>query len=316
MIHLVTGGSGSGKSAYAEDWICSYCAGGGALFYIATMIPWGEETKRKIQRHREMRRAKGFTTIERYTDIKGLSETWESQTPGDCVLLECMSNLVANEMYQPEGAGEHTAEAVVEGIRFLEKRCSCLVIVSNEVFGECAEDSEEMRAYKRTLAQVNIGLAALAERVTEVVCGLPVSIEGSGAADAAKGGAGMKLIIGGAMQGKRAYAERAYGVLCWADGGTCPLDAVFDCEGMYHFEALIRRWMEAGQDTETLAGEIYRRNPQIVIVSTEIGCGLVPVDGFLRVYREQVGRVCTELASYASRVDRVVCGIASHLKEE
>ena len=74
--------------------------------------------------------------------------------------------------------------------------------------------------------------------------------------------------------------------------------------------------MEAGQDTETLAGEIYRRNPQIVIVSTEIGCGLVPVDGFLRAYREQVGRVCTELAAYASRVDRVVCGIASHLKEE
>lgn len=124
----------------------------------------------------------------------------------------------------------------------------------------------------------------------------------------------MKFITGGAYQGKRAYAERAYGVKSWADGGVCPLDAVFSCEGIYHFEQLIGRMMEAKLDMTRLTGEIARRNPEIVIVSTEIGCGLVPAEEFLRAYREQTGRICTELAASSVRVDRVVCGMAVRLK--
>ena len=62
MMHVITGGSGSGKSAYAEMWltgkpekseekkaICPY-------LYIATMRPFGAETQKKIERHRHARR--------------------------------------------------------------------------------------------------------------------------------------------------------------------------------------------------------------------------------------------------------------------
>ena len=64
MMHVITGGSGSGKSAYAEMWlnrktgekrrkkaICPY-------LYIATMRPFGAETQKKIERHRQMRAGK------------------------------------------------------------------------------------------------------------------------------------------------------------------------------------------------------------------------------------------------------------------
>ena len=78
MLELVTGGSGSGKSAYAEEHICrihrilSRKAGRKLpLFYIAAMIPRGEETLRKIERHRKMRETKGFQTLEWHTDIAG-----------------------------------------------------------------------------------------------------------------------------------------------------------------------------------------------------------------------------------------------------
>ena len=98
MIHLVTGGSGSGKSAYAEQCILDF--GGTRRVYIATMQPFGAEGQARIARHRKMRAAKQFSTIECYTNLKEVE-----LEPGSDVLLECMSNLVANEMYMESGAG-------------------------------------------------------------------------------------------------------------------------------------------------------------------------------------------------------------------
>lgn len=53
MFVLVTGGSGSGKSEYAEQTVVQL----GALprLYIATMYPFDEECHRRIQRHQKMR---------------------------------------------------------------------------------------------------------------------------------------------------------------------------------------------------------------------------------------------------------------------
>ena len=49
MMEVVTGGSGSGKSAYAEQKICGLQQGTGRLYYIATMYPYGSETERKMR---------------------------------------------------------------------------------------------------------------------------------------------------------------------------------------------------------------------------------------------------------------------------
>ena len=61
--------------------------------------------------------------------------------------------------------------------------------------------------------------------------------------------------------------------------------------------------------------KIISRNPELVIVSQEVGYGVVPVDAFDRKYREAVGRVCTKLAAYSSKVTRVVCGIGTVIKD-
>ena len=52
----------------------------------------------------------------------------------------------------------------------------------------------------------------------------------------------------------------------------------------------------------------------LVIISDEIGYGLVPVDVFEREYREKSGRVNCYLAEKADQVIRVVCGIGSRIK--
>ena len=96
MLVVVTGGSGSGKSAFAEDRVLSF--GEARRIYIATMQAFDEESHRRIRRHRRMRAGKGFETIERYTELDELI------LPKNCVvLLECMSNLVANEMFREDG---------------------------------------------------------------------------------------------------------------------------------------------------------------------------------------------------------------------
>lgn len=72
MIHLVTGGSGSGKSEYAENWLTGRNKKDGTYIYIATMQPYTEETMKKIERHHRLRAGKGFRTLEKYTDLSEL----------------------------------------------------------------------------------------------------------------------------------------------------------------------------------------------------------------------------------------------------
>ena len=175
MLHVVTGGSGSGKSAYAETELLRLAKQNNCKkYYIATMEPFGNETLKKIARHREMRKDKGFDTLERYVDLKG---TAEMLTDRPAVLLECMSNLTANEIYRPDGAGEQTADSIVDGVEELCSRCERVVIVTNEVCSECTRDSADMIRYKKILSEVNRRLAQKADWVTEVVYGIPVEVK-------------------------------------------------------------------------------------------------------------------------------------------
>ena len=171
MLTIVTGGSGSGKSAFAEDKVLAF--GEAQRVYIATMHPFDEESHKRIERHRKMRAGKGFETVECYTGLK------EADIPEDSVvLLECMSNLTANEMYQEGGAGEQTVEEILAGICYLLKRVRHLVVVTNEIFSDGIDyDSETMR-YQSYLGQINSEMGRMADRVTEVVYGIPITVKG------------------------------------------------------------------------------------------------------------------------------------------
>lgn len=167
MIILVTGGSGSGKSAFAEDQVLSF--GEGKRIYIATMFPFDEEGEKCVERHRKMRSGKGFETVECYTGIKHLD-----LPPESTVLLECMSNLTANEMFQEDGAKENTVSEILLGIQRIREQVRNLVIVTNEIFSEAHMYEREMETYQRYLGQINQQLAEVADEVVEVVYGIPI----------------------------------------------------------------------------------------------------------------------------------------------
>lgn len=164
---LVTGGSGSGKSAFAEQLAAD--APGSDKIYLATMQCWDEESRQRVARHRAMRAERRFLTVECPVDLQGLD-----LPPCDVVLLECLSNLVANEMFAPEGAETDAQQAVLQGIAHIRQQCKQLIIVTNEIFSDGVQYAPETERYLHMLGRLNRQLAAQAEQVVEVVCSIPI----------------------------------------------------------------------------------------------------------------------------------------------
>ena len=176
MFILVTGGSGSGKSAYAESRVSSLQTE--EKYYIATMQVYGEEGRKKVLRHQQMRADRGFETIERQRDIH--LALAQMHTPEKaCVLVECMSNLLANEMFtEQEILDEDTiADKVTAEMKQLIVQTGHQVVVTNNVFEDGEIYGEGTMAYMRALGQVNRSLAKLADEVVESVVGIPVRVK-------------------------------------------------------------------------------------------------------------------------------------------
>ena len=173
---LIIGGSGSGKSAYAEDYMVSISEDR-KKYYIATMQIYDEEGKRKVERHRMLRGGKGFSTIEQPIDIGKAAEKMEAEDR--TALLECVSNLTANEMFSGEvpATEEVITEKIVGGIAVLNRELTHLVIVSNNVFEDGNVYDKTTMAYIRAMGRINQKLAEMADEVVEVVVGIPIVIK-------------------------------------------------------------------------------------------------------------------------------------------
>lgn len=125
----------------------------------------------------------------------------------------------------------------------------------------------------------------------------------------------MKLIIGGAFQGKLTFAKQHFSLPDgWVDGADCTTADLLRCRGINHFHEYIGRLVGEQADVWAIVQRLLDENPDIIVVTNEIGYGVVPISPYERQYRETTGRVCTRLAAAADEVYRVVCGIGQVLK--
>lgn len=177
MMTVIMGGSGSGKSAYAEDYLLQLSADM-ERYYLATMQVYGNEGKRKVERHRELRKGKGFHTIEQTHSI-GLALEQIKDPGSAAVLLECMSNLSANEMFSESGIRPVSAvvEAITSDIALLRQHVKHLVIVTNNIFEDGIQYDESTMEYLRALGQINQKISHMADKVIEIVVGIPVVLK-------------------------------------------------------------------------------------------------------------------------------------------
>lgn len=202
MLTVITGGSGSGKSAYAENYISDTALkyDNCNKYYIATMKVYDDEGQKKVERHKNLRRGKEFITIEQPNDIERMLVTLEKsynlsfsffaanyfKQDAICknvALLECMSNLVANEMFTLDENGnskivsvQEVCNKVTNGIKVINDYFEDLVIVTNNVFEDGVLYDDSTMRYIEALGIVNQQIAIMADHVIEVVVGLPVVI--------------------------------------------------------------------------------------------------------------------------------------------
>ena len=166
MIVLVTGGSGCGKSTWAEKLIAALPRE--KRVYIATMQVYDEESVHRVARHRAQRADKGFQTIECEKDLASAPVE-----EGSVVLLEDLVNLMANEMFD---GGD--VQRIVPALKALARKCSHLVMVTNDVFSDGIDYAKETQEYLRLMAQINRAAAEMADCVVEVVYSIPVCVKG------------------------------------------------------------------------------------------------------------------------------------------
>lgn len=168
MFILITGGTKNGKSAIAEDIVVS---SGLSLYYVATMEPHGADALEAIERHRKMRKGKGFRTVEKYTDISQIP------FPVECaVLIECIGNLCANEMFTAH-CGK-VSEKIYADTAEIAGKVRLLVAVTSQTGGDGIVYEKETMEYISELGVLNCKLSDIADCVIEVVYGIPVVLKG------------------------------------------------------------------------------------------------------------------------------------------
>ena len=92
----------------------------------------------------------------------------------EVVLLECMSNLVANEIFSPNGRKENVVDIICDGVKKINSLAEHMVIVTNDVFADGANYDESTNDYIAKLGEINCRLGTIADEVYEVAAGIPV----------------------------------------------------------------------------------------------------------------------------------------------
>ena len=301
MVNLVIGAAASGKSEYAEDIVMSLP---GEKIYIATMEPFGAEAEERIARHRALRAGKGFTTVERPRDLIGLTPEADWN-----VLIEDLPNLAANELFSPEGGG---ADAVLSGVDRICKIVSSVTIVTGDIFSDGAEYDVGTREYMEMLADLHMRIAAKADNVVEVVCGIPCAVKGelpvnivnyetmepeiSGQDSCHK--EGLHVYVTGPMaSGKRDYVLNTLGI---------PV-----AEAAFEVQEILRERPDL--DVAVLAEKLSGYQ---AITQTEVGAGVIPLSASEREWREKAGRLACLLAARADIVVRMVCGVPIMVRDQ
>lgn len=181
---LVTGGARSGKSSYAESIIKKL---EGEILYIATSIPFDDEMRERVKKHRE-RRPIEWHTYEGYKNLKTVFKQGEADYKG--ILLDCVTIMLTNLMFDKAAddidrlsqeaidAIEEKIIAEVKGfIDAAEKSDSTIVMVTNEVGDGIVPENKLARIFRDIAGRVNQYIASRSDEVYLVVCGMPVKIK-------------------------------------------------------------------------------------------------------------------------------------------
>ncbi len=163
MFIFISGTSGSRKSLYAEKRLSEFSCE--KKFYIATAKIYDDEMKERVEKHKAMRRNKGFITIEREKNLGGLKLPKNSG-----VLIESLTTWLANEMFD-----EGQPEKIFDDFLKLKEISKDIILVSDDIFSDGIIYDEATENYIKALAELSIKFSAIADEVIECFAGLILS---------------------------------------------------------------------------------------------------------------------------------------------
>lgn len=179
MKELILGGARSGKSRLAEN---RALAGGRAVTCIVTALPGDAEMAERIRRHRE-RRPASWTVVEEPVSLAAALESLAA--PDHCLLVDCLtlwlSNLLSPHSDASPGQESMMARECRALLETLPALAGHIILVSNEVGMGIVPLGESSRRFRDESGRLHQDLAALCDRVTLVVAGLPLTVKGNAA---------------------------------------------------------------------------------------------------------------------------------------
>jgi len=176
-IILITGGSRSGKSIYAQRIAESIP---GDRTYIATCPVVDEEMAERIKKHREARQAGNWQTIEETMD---LAAALIRASGSRVILVDCLTLWINNLIYEAELQNRDLGEEeIVEQCRDILGACDAIsgtiIFVTNEIGMGIVPDNPLSRRYRDLAGRCNQVMAESADAVVLMVSGLPLNVKG------------------------------------------------------------------------------------------------------------------------------------------
>lgn len=176
-IVLVTGGSRSGKSTFAEKYAAKF---GMKIAYVATAQVRDDEMKHRVDLHQK-RRPSSWKTYECPLDAdKAITDAAAAH---DMILFDCITLYITNVLL--EDYHEHEIEKHYETIQTAVTRLvesaksadSTVVFVTNEVGYGIVPGDALSREYRDLSGLANQMIARAADEVYLVTCGLATEIK-------------------------------------------------------------------------------------------------------------------------------------------
>jgi adenosylcobinamide kinase / adenosylcobinamide-phosphate guanylyltransferase len=176
QIILITGGSRSGKSEYAR---VTAEAMQGPRAVVATCQVTDDEMRERIEKHRESRDVSVWSTIE---EPLQLAEALRSNGQFRLFLVDCLTLWVNNVMYDSQLKGKTISEsdaaaAISDVLHVASEIPATTIFVTNEVGCGIVPENPVSRLYRDLVGRCNQIVAATADEVTLVACGLPLKLK-------------------------------------------------------------------------------------------------------------------------------------------